>query len=148
MKPVSLLAVLAGGTLFGFGLALATMISPEVVLSFLRLRDFGLLLVLGGAAFVTLLAYQLAPRLMRKPLLEPHFDTHPARLDRDTLVGAAIFGAGWGLCGVCPGPVIAGLGAGNWPLLIALAGIALGAYVQGRLAGRAPTPGSAGAAAD
>ncbi|MBT9476205.1 DUF6691 family protein, partial [Polaromonas sp.] len=41
------------------------------------------------------------------------------------------FGVGWGLCGVCPGPAIAGLGAGNWDLLWALAGIALGALVQG-----------------
>ena len=47
------------------------------------------------------------------------------------VVGAALFGVGWGLCGVCPGPAIAGLGAGNWDLLWALAGIALGALVQG-----------------
>jgi uncharacterized membrane protein YedE/YeeE len=46
-------------------------------------------------------------------------------------VGAALFGIGWGLCGVCPGPAIAGLGAGNWSLLWALAGIAFGALVQG-----------------
>jgi len=46
-------------------------------------------------------------------------------------VGAALFGVGWGLCGVCPGPAIAGLGAGNWDLLWALAGLALGALVQG-----------------
>jgi uncharacterized membrane protein YedE/YeeE len=136
MKPVSLLAVLAGGALFGFGLALATMTSPEVVLSFLRLHDLGLLLVLGGAAGVTLLAYELAPRLLKRPIFEPHFAAHPSRLDRDTIVGAAIFGAGWGLCGVCPGPAIAGLGTGNWPLLFALIGIALGAYVQGRFFGR------------
>jgi uncharacterized membrane protein YedE/YeeE len=51
--------------------------------------------------------------------------------NRDTLNGAALFGVGWGLCGVCPGPAIAGLGAGNWNLLWALAGIALGALVQG-----------------
>ena len=136
MKIRSLAAVLAGGALFGFGLALSTMIVPEVVLGFLRMRDFGLLLVLGGAAFVTLLAYQLAPRLMDRPLFEARFGRHPSDLNRDTIVGAAIFGAGWGLCGVCPGPAIAGLGAGNWPLLIALAGIALGAYVQGRFFGR------------
>jgi uncharacterized membrane protein YedE/YeeE len=46
-------------------------------------------------------------------------------------MGAAIFGIGWGLCGVCPGPAIAALGTGNWSLLWALAGIALGALVQG-----------------
>jgi uncharacterized membrane protein YedE/YeeE len=132
MKPVSLLAVLAGGALFGFGLALATMISPEVVLSFLRQRDFGLLLVLGSGVCVTFAAYQFAPRVMRGPVLEAQFGTHASEMNRDTIVGAAIFGAGWGLCGVCPGPAIAGLGAGNWPLLLALVGMVSGAYVQGR----------------
>lgn len=123
--------VLLCGALFGFGLALSTMISPEVVLSFLTFQDFGLMLVMGGAVCVTVLAYQLAPRLMRRPLMAETFGTHPSILNRDTIMGSALFGIGWGLCGVCPGPAIAGLGAGNWPLLIALTGIALGAYVQG-----------------
>ena len=56
-------AVLAAGALFGFGLALSTMVRPEVVLGFLRFQDFGLMLVMGGAVVVTLLAYKLAPRL-------------------------------------------------------------------------------------
>lgn len=136
MKPISLLAVLVGGILFGFGLAWSTMIQPEVVLSFLRFQDFGLLLVLGGAVVVTAIAYQLAPRLMRKPLFEPSFGKHPSSLDASTLGGAAIFGIGWGLSGVCPGPAIAGLGAGNWPLLIALAGMFAGAWVHGWLQSR------------
>jgi uncharacterized protein len=135
MTPKFLVAVLAGGVLFGFGLALSTMIQPEVVLGFLRFQDFGLLLVLGGAATVAMAAYQLAPRLMRRPPFADAFDAHSSDLNRDTLVGAAIFGIGWGVSGVCPGPAIAGLGAGNWPLLLALAGILAGAYVHGRVAG-------------
>jgi len=95
-----------------------------------------LLLVLGGAALVALAAYQLAPRWLRAPLLGGAFDVHPSFMRRDTFVGAAIFGIGWGLCGVCPGPAIAGLGAGNWPLLWALAGIAAGAWLQGVAADR------------
>jgi uncharacterized membrane protein YedE/YeeE len=133
MKRANFLAVLLAGALFGFGLAFSTMISPEVVLSFLRLHDFGLMLVMGGAVAVTLLAYQLAPRWLRTPLLGGSFQAHVSVLNRDTLVGAAIFGIGWGLCGVCPGPAIAGLGTGNWALLWALAGIFAGAYLQGRL---------------
>ena len=125
------LATLAAGALFGFGLSYATMIRPEVVLSFLRFQDFGLMLVMGGAVLVVLLAYQLAPRLLGRPLLGDHFHTHPSVWSRDTLLGAALFGVGWGLCGVCPGPAIAGLGAGNWSLLWALGGITLGALVQG-----------------
>lgn len=144
MKPVSLLAVLAGGVVFGFGLALSTMISPEVVLSFLRQQDLGLLLVLGSAVCVTFVAYRFAPRVLGKPVLEAQFGRHPSELNRDTIVGAAIFGVGWGLCGVCPGPAIAGLGAGNWPLLYALAGMAVGAFVQGAVFGRVPAGAEVG----
>lgn len=125
------LATLAAGALFGFGLSYSTMIRPEVVLSFLRFQDFGLMLVMGGAVMVVMLVYKLAPRLLARPLLDDHFHKHPSVWNRDTAVGAALFGVGWGLCGVCPGPAIAGLGAGNWSLLWALAGIALGALVQG-----------------
>lgn len=125
------LATLLCGVLFGFGLSYAGMIRPAVVLSFLRGSDFGLMLVMGGAVLVVLLAYQLAPRWRKHPLLDDHFHAHPSIWNRDTAVGAALFGVGWGLCGVCPGPAIAGLGAGNWSLLWALAGIALGALAQG-----------------
>ena len=134
MKSSSLFSVLVSGVLFGFGLSYATMVKPEVVLSFLRFEDFGLLWVLGSASIVTLATYQLIPKVMSKPLLESVFKSHPSEMNRDTLVGAAIFGIGWGICGVCPGPAIAGLGIGNWPIAITLVSIFAGAYVQGRLA--------------
>lgn len=127
----SALATLAGGALFGYGLAVSSMIRPDVVLSFLRFQDFGLMLVMGGAVLVTLIAYKLAPRLLGKPLLGGYFHRHVSLWNRDTAVGAALFGVGWGMCGVCPGPAIAGLGAGNLDLLWAVAGIALGALLQG-----------------
>ncbi len=133
---MNMLATLVAGVLFGFGLALSTMVQPEVVLSFLRFQDFGLMLVMGGAVAVTLVAYKLAPRLMGQPLLGGYFHQHVSAWNRDTLQGAAIFGVGWGLCGVCPGPAIAGLGTGNWTLLWALLGIALGALAQGWRASR------------
>ncbi len=125
------LATLAAGMLFGFGLSLSTMIQPEVVLSFLRLQDLGLMLVMGGAVVVVLLAYKLAPRLLGQPVFDTHFHSHASVWNRDTLVGAALFGVGWGICGVCPGPAIASLGVGNWDLLWALGGMAAGALVQG-----------------
>ena len=125
------LATLFAGALFGFGLSYSTMIRPEVVLGFLRFSDMGLMLVMGGAVMVVVVVYKLLPRLLAKPLLDDHFHTHPSSWSRDTAVGAALFGIGWGLCGVCPGPAIAGLGAGNWDLLWALAGIAAGALAQG-----------------
>ena len=86
------LAALAAGVLFGFGLAISTMVQPEVVLSFLRFQDFGLMLVMGGAVGVTLLAYKLAPRLLTRPLLGGSFHAHPSAWNRDTAVGAALFG--------------------------------------------------------
>lgn len=125
------LATLLAGALFGFGLSVSTMIQPQVVLSFLRFQDFGLMLVMGGAVLVALLAYKGVPRLLRHPLLGGNFQAHAAAWNRDTAVGAALFGIGWGLCGVCPGPAIAGLGAGNLDLLWALAGIGAGALAQG-----------------
>ena len=127
-----LIAALLSGTVFGIGLSLSTMIRPEVVLDFLRFRDMGLLLVMAGAVTVTLLIYQMLPRVLPKPVLTAGFERRCVAWNRRTLVGAALFGAGWGLCGVCPGPAIAGLGAGNWPMFLALAGIFAGAYVQGR----------------
>ncbi len=130
------LATLAAGALFGFGLSLSGMVRPEVVLSFLHFSDFGLMLVMGGAVLVVVLAYKLLPRVLNRPLLGDIFHSHPSEWNRDTAVGAALFGIGWGLCGVCPGPAIAALGTGNLDLLWALAGIALGALVQGLVASR------------
>ena len=132
MTPTKFLAVLLSGVLFGFGLAVAGMVSPEIVLGFLRFQDWGLMLVMGGAMGLTLVVYQFAPRAFGNPLLGGSFAVRVAQLDRKTVAGAAIFGIGWGLCGVCPGPAIAGLGVGNLAMLVALGGIAAGAYLQAR----------------
>lgn len=118
--------------LFGFGLSYSTMIRPEVVLDFLRLRDMGLLLVLGGGMLVTLISYALIPKLYATPWFASSFHKHSSVLNARTIGGAALFGIGWGISGVCPGPAIAGLGTGDWSLLWATGGIAAGAWVQGR----------------
>jgi uncharacterized protein len=131
MNPMSFFVVLLAGVLFGLGLSVSQMIRPEVVLSFLLQKDFGLLLVLGGAVVVTLLGYQLLPRVMSKPVLEAKFGEHAAHLDKPTLIGAAIFGIGWGISGVCPGPALAAVGTGDWTLLIAIGAMFAGAYVHG-----------------
>ena len=132
LRGAGWLCVGLGGGMFGFGLALSGMVRPEVVLDFLMFRDFGLLLVLGGAALTAMLAFRLAPRLLRQPLLGGWFHLHPARIDRRSIVGAALFGIGWGISGVCPAPAVAGLGAGDWRLLWNAAGMFLGAWIQGR----------------
>ena len=133
--PILLSALFAGG-LFGFGLSLSTMVQPEVILQFLLLRNMGLLLVLGGAAGVTFIAYTFLPRLLSRPAFGPVFRTHASRLNASTMIGAAIFGIGWGFSGVCPGPAIAGLGVGNWPLLFSVLGILAGCWLQKRFFSR------------
>lgn len=141
MKKLALLFVLAGGLTAGYGLSLSTMVRPEVVLDFLRFDDLGLLLVMGGALVVAFVVFQLAPRLMKKPVAGASFGVHYSVLNARTLIGAAVFGIGWGICGVCPGPAIAGLGSANWPLALALVGMLAGAFVQGTFFGDAP-PGN------
>lgn len=131
MKQSSLFTIFAGGMLFGFGLTWAGMSQPEIVLSFLRFEDYGLVLVLGSATFTTLVVYQVAPRLMGKPVLESSFGSHFSGDLKPTLVGAAIFGIGWGISGVCPGPAIAGLGMGSWNLLLCLAAMFAGSWCHG-----------------
>lgn len=135
------LVTVVAGALFGFGLALSGMIRPEVVLSFLQWHDFGLMLVMGGGLAVTLAAYQLVPRWRRAPLLTAAYEAHTAQMQRETFVGSALFGVGWGLSGVCPGPAIAGLGAGNLDMLWVIGGLAAGAWLQGVFA----MPAGAGA---
>lgn len=130
------LATLGSGLLFGFGLAWSTMIRPESVLDFLTLDDLGLLFVLGSAVGINLLVYQVVPRLCGRTLFGYVFQQRPFTLDRSALLGGILFGIGWGICGVCPGPALAGLGAGNADLLIALAGIFAGALLHGLWAGR------------
>ena len=136
MRIASKGVILLCGMLFGAGLAWSGMVKPEVVLSFLRFQDFGLLLVLGSAVLTTFLCFRFIPKLMGKPVLESHFKKHTLVGLQRTIGGAVLFGIGWGISGVCPGPAIAGLGVGNWPLLLSLAGMFAGAYVQGLLAAR------------
>lgn len=139
MKILDFISTLAAGLLFGFGLAWSTMIRPEAVLDFLNFNDLGLLLVLGGAVLVNLFVIQLLPKLRSQPLLGGAFEKRPFTLNRQSLLGGLLFGLGWGLCGVCPGPALAGFGAGlmdgHYELLLALISIAIGALLHGLWAG-------------
>jgi len=124
-----------GGIVFGFGLALGGMSKPEIVLSFLQLKDFGLIVLMGGATGVAFIAINIVPRFLDKPVLGGEFKPRTRTLSRNTLIGAAVFGVGWGLSGQCPGSAISSLGIGNLPVLLGIAAMFLGAYVMGRFFG-------------
>ena len=147
--PLFVPLVLVGGLVFGFGLAYSRMARPEVVLDFLQFEDFGLVFVMFGGAAVTGLAFFLAPRLLgRAPLTGDAFERRLKSFDRNVLVGGAIFGVGWGLSGICPGAAYASLGVGNVTILWALAGMFLGAYLQGYWRSRAADAEPAATSAD
>jgi uncharacterized membrane protein YedE/YeeE len=125
--------VLIGGIFFGFGLAYSGMTKQEIVLSFLQLKDLGLVFVIGGAAVVTLFAINLVPKYLKSPLLKGKFKPRRATLSRNVIIGAAIFGIGWGISGQCPGSAIASLGTGNFPVIIGITALFIGAYLRGLL---------------
>lgn len=127
------IAALLSGLVFGFGLAVSHMVDPAKVLAFLDIAgrwDPSVALVMLSALVVTFLAYRLIGRRSR-PLFAAHF-LLPTRseLDRPLIVGAAIFGIGWGLAGYCPGPGIAALGVGTWEAPVFVAAIAAGSLTH------------------
>jgi len=147
--PLFMPLILLGGVIFGFGLGFSQMARPEVVLNFLQFEDFGLLFVMFGAAIVSGIAFAVVPRLWdRAPLTGDDYGRRLKSFDRNVLVGGAIFGVGWGLSGICPGAAYASLGTGNIAILWALAGMFLGAYVQGYWRSRVSKSDAAVASAD
>jgi uncharacterized membrane protein YedE/YeeE len=106
----------AAGLLFGTGLALARMTDPRVVLAFLDVTGAwnpSLLVVMAGAASTFGLLYELTIR-RRAPLVAASLRVPEERpLDRRLFLGTTLFGIGWGLVGLCPGPAITALFGGN-----------------------------------
>ena len=106
------LTSLASGTLFGAGLALGGMTDPARVRGFLDIFgdwDPTLAFVMGGAVIVMAIAWRVAPRMVR-PLVADQFHLPSASdLPPRLIGGAALFGIGWGIAGLCPGPGIAAL---------------------------------------
>ena len=140
-----LLSAAISGMIFGVGLALAGMLNPAKVAGFLDifgLWDPSLMLVMAGGILVNGAGYFLCVRrgqsLFAKPLFAGTFSLPEARqIDRKLVIGSVLFGMGWGLAGLCPGPVIASIGlnpAGIFPFLaVMLAGLKLGGIIRARL---------------
>lgn len=130
--PLFHAVVLVGGLVFGAGLAVSGMAKPEVVLDFLQFEDFGLVFVMGGAAVVSGVAFFAGTTLLGgAPVTGRAYARRVREFDRNVVVGGVVFGAGWGVSGVCPGAAYASVGIGNLPILWAVAGMFLGAYAQG-----------------
>jgi len=130
--PLFMPLILVSGLIFGFGLGFSHMARPEVVIDFLTFRDLGLLFVMFGGSIVAGAAFWLlSSRGSTAPLTGQAYGRRLKSFDRNVLIGGSVFGVGWGLSGICPGAAYASLGVGNWPILYALAGMFIGAYIQG-----------------
>lgn len=134
-----LLPPLASGLLFGAGLTLSGMTDPRRVRGFLDIFgawDPTLMFVMGGAVAVMAIAWHIRSGMI-KPVFGDRFSL-PDRTDLDAklIIGSALFGVGWGLAGLCPGPAVASLAlspAAAIPFLLAMvAGMAVQRLAAGR----------------
>lgn len=136
-----ILAALLSGLLFGLGLVVARMVDPAKVLGFLDVAgrwDPSLAFVLMGAIGTAAAGFRLIEGRRLAPLLAPRFEL-PAKqpVDRRLVAGSAIFGVGWGLAGLCPGPALAGLSLDPRPLAVFVVAMLAGMALFG-LVGKAP----------
>jgi uncharacterized membrane protein YedE/YeeE len=122
----------AVGILFGWGLILAGMTDPGKVIGFLDLAgawDPSLAFVMGGAIAVGFFAFALAKKRTTN-LFGGALHLPTSRdIDRPLVIGALLFGAGWGLAGFCPGPGIVSMAAGEFKGLVFVAAMVAGMAV-------------------
>jgi len=126
------LVAFAGGALISLGLMLSGMTVPAKVIGFLDIAgewDPTLLFVMGGAVAVFAIGWR-ASRRLRAPAFASAFPQLPERIDRRLLLGALLFGAGWGLAGYCPGPALVSLGAGVEGAVVFVTAMVAGMYLH------------------
>jgi uncharacterized membrane protein YedE/YeeE len=126
---------LFAGILFGFGLALSGMMQPEKVVGFLNITgewDASLMLVMGGALAIFTPGYHFIIKKRQQTWNGAvlHLPTKKA-LDHQLIIGALIFGAGWGLAGICPGPAIAMVALVGWPAIVFIFAMVAGMLIAG-----------------
>lgn len=134
MKQV--LAALLSGTVFGAGLAWSGMTDPARVVGFLDIAgawDPTLMLVMAGALAVATPMFQMLLRRSGPALGEKFHLPTSTRIDASLLVGAGVFGIGWGLAGLCPGPAIAGLVTGSPLVVVFVAAMIAGQWLAARV---------------
>lgn len=140
---MNILVAAFAGLVFGAGLTLSGMINPAVVLGFLDLTGSwnpALLFVMVGALAVAVPGYQLL-KGKRPVLAEARAVPTRTDIDKPLLLGAAIFGLGWGLAGICPGPALTMLAIKPATAALFIVSMTVGMlgarYAARQLAGRA-----------
>lgn len=129
--------LLLAGAMFGAGLTISGMTLPSRVLGFLDVTGAwnpSLALVMLGAIAVHLVLYRVV-RQRQSPLHDERFHI-PTRRDVDArlIVGAAIFGVGWGIAGFCPGPALTSAAAGSFPAIVFVAAMTAGVILEHAIA--------------
>lgn len=142
---MAILLAFTSGLLFGLGLTISQMINPAKVLAFLDVFgrwDPSLALVMAAAVLASSVGYVVARR-QGTPVLAASLEI-PTRRDFDSrlLAGAALFGLGWGLVGLCPGPALAILSLGLWQALLFAAAMIAGMAVFAMLPSQQSKPAS------
>lgn len=136
------------GGMFGLGLLLGGMTDTDKVQGWLDLFgawDPTLAFVMGGAILPMAVAWRVVAARGRRGRSATLGDALPSPedrrpIDRDLLVGSTLFGAGWALVGLCPGPSIAVLGFGGWPAWLFLAAMAAGMVAARYIRQASPDP--------
>lgn len=126
---MSKLTAFIAGLIFGLGLLLAGMANPAKVLGFLDLAgawDPSLALVMAGAIAVALLPFTLAKKRQQSLLGLPMQLPNKREIDRRLIGGSLLFGIGWGIAGICPGPAVAILLTGHWQVILFVAAMLIG----------------------
>jgi uncharacterized membrane protein YedE/YeeE len=128
MMPLQF-ASFVSGLIFGAGLLISGMTQPDKVLGFLDIFgmwDATLLFVMAGAVAVTAIGFAVA-RQKDRPIAASRFQWPTRRdIDAQLIGGAALFGIGWGLVGLCPGPALVNLAGLGLPVIVFVAAMALG----------------------
>jgi uncharacterized membrane protein YedE/YeeE len=130
------LTALFCGLIFGIGLSLSHMINPEKVLNFLDVAgnwDPSLLFVMLGALPVAMLSFRAILKRPGPVLAESFQLSSKMSIDAMLILGAALFGIGWGMSGYCPGPAVTGLGLYSFESVIMVGSIVLGFIVFDKL---------------
>ena len=136
------------GAIFSAGLCLSGMTHPSKVLAFLDLTgawDPSLALVMAGAVVVTAIAVRVSASRPAPVLADRFLTPASAPIDRKLVFGAAIFGVGWGLSGLCPGPAVVSLASGQTGAVVFVASMVAGMAIHRAAFRQTPETRSIGA---